>query len=243
MEDHLHHGRGSVPSIDIEGFPGEKMVIRKYLRGGFLRFFNRDVYLGKHRPFKELFLAVQALSRGIPTSDLLAAVNIKVYGRLYRGYLVSKELSSCCDLPSYLTSLAQNKEGGFLQEKRKIIKRIAGLIRLMHDKGFYHGDLNLKNILIDKINPQNIYIIDWDKSRLKPSLNMSDRRANMLRFCRSMTKFKGYGFPLTERDQLFFLKNYWQGNKKIQSEIRKLLLRLRFSLAIRSPVWKLSKNK
>jgi tRNA A-37 threonylcarbamoyl transferase component Bud32 len=130
----------------------------------------------------------------------------------------------------------------FLQEKRKIIKRVAGLIRLMHDKGFYHGDLNLKNILIDKINPQNVYIIDWDKSRLKPNLNMSDRKANMLRFCRSMAKFKEYGFPITERDQLFFLKNYWQGNKKIQSEIRKLLLRLRFSMAIRSPVWKLSKK-
>jgi len=238
-EENLHSGRGAVQSIPIEGSQGERMVIRKYLRGGLLRFFNRDVYLGQHRPFRELSIAVDAAENGIPTPDILAAVSIKASGPFYCGYLISKELPSCCDLPSFITRIARDKKETLLEKKRDVIRRTAGLIRSMHDKGFYHGDLNLKNIIVDTVNPQNIYIIDWDKSRYKERLRQSERGANVLRFCRSMAKLSRSGLPLTDNDQLFFLELYWDD----KSKARKNFLRLRMSLSVRSIIWGISENR
>jgi tRNA A-37 threonylcarbamoyl transferase component Bud32 len=235
----LHSGRGSVPSIPIEGSPGHRMVIRKYLRGGFLRFFNRDIYLGQNRPFKELSITVEAGLKGIPTPDILAAVSIKVSGPFYCGYLISKELKSSCDLPSYLTTIAQGRKETFLKEKRNVIKRVASLIRLMHEKGFYHGDLNMKNIIVDTVNPHNIYIIDWDKSRYKERLKQSERGANVLRFCRSMAKLSRSRLPLTEDDQLFFLEAYWDDKIRARRDFQ----RLRMSLSVRSIIWRISENR
>lgn len=233
-----HSGRGAVPSVPIDGKPQEKMLIRKYLRGGFLRFFNRDIYFGQQRPFKEILITVEASLKGIPTPDMLAAVSIKVSGPFFRGYLVSKELSACSDLPAYLTTLAGAKKKSFSLEKQSVIKRTAEIIRLMHDKGFYHADLNLKNILVDTADPHNIYLIDWDKSRFAGErLDLPERRSNVLRFCRSMVKLTGYGLPLTENDPLFFLESYWHND----GEIRKALKRLRMSSAVRSFFWKISK--
>lgn len=235
----LHSGRGSVPSIPIEGSPGDRMVIRKYLRGGFLRFFNRDIYLGQHRPFRELSITVEAALKGIPTPDILAAINIKVLGSFYRGYLVSKELPSCCDLPAFITRIAKDKKETLLEKNRDVIRRTAGLIRSMHDKGFYHGDLNMKNIIVDTVNPHNIYIIDWDKSRYKGKLRQSEKRANVLRFCRSMAKLSRSGLPLTYNDQLFFLEAYWDDKSRARRDFQ----RLRMSLSVRSIIWRISENR
>lgn len=240
IQEHGRTGRGSMPSIPVEGTPGETMILRSYLRGGVLRLFNRDMYIGYGRPFKELCLTVAAASKGVPTPDILAAVAVKAAGPFYRGYLMSKELSSCRDLPSYLSELALGKT--FFSDKRKLLKKTAEAICLMHDKGFFHGDLNMKNILADTASPHNLYIIDWDKSRHAERLKLSERRANILRFCRSMAKLARKGVPLTERDQAFFLSVYWHSMK----HIRRDLLRLRMSVAVRSFLWKLSgrqKNK
>jgi hypothetical protein len=226
-------GRGSMPAIPVQGAPGETMILRSYLRGGVLRFFNRDMYIGCDRPFKELCLTVAAASGGVPTLDILAAVAVNVTGPLYRGYLMSKELSSCCDLPRYLSDIVGVKS--FFTEKRNLLKKTAEAVCLMHDRGFFHGDLNMKNILVDTAPPHSLYIIDWDKSRHAQRLLPAERRANILRFCRSMAKLARSGVPLTERDQAYFLSIYWHSRKYIRTD----LFRLRMSVALRRVLWNL----
>ena len=233
-----HRGRGNVPSIPIKDRPDEKMVIRKYLRGGLFRFINRDIYLGSGRPFRELAVTVAASSKNIPTPEVLAAVSIKVLGPFYRGYLITKELSSFHDLPSCIKTLSQNREESFSNDKEILFKKVADAVRLMHDRGFYHGDLNMKNILINTFTPKNICIIDWDKSLSKGSLSRSCRGKNVRRFCRSMTKLALNGLPVTESDQHVFLNSYWQNSR----EAKKDLLRLNISLTIRKPFWSILKK-
>ncbi len=237
--NHYQRGRDTAPAIQIEGSADEKMVIRKYLRGGLMRFVNRNLYIGPDRPFNELRVTVEASSKGIPTADILAAVSIKSASLLYRGYLFSKELSSCCDLSAYLKECLQNHRATFSNIKKQLLQKAAGLISAMHDNGLYHGDLNLKNILINRLNPEQMYIIDWDKSRAQQCLDSSERRANVLRFCRSMAKHSGSGLPLTERDRLFFLENYWKDITQAQRDLKKL----RISLAVRNGMWKISNSK
>ena len=215
-------GRGTVPSVPIEGRPGQRMIIRKYLRGGLVRFFNRDLYLGHMRPFRELAVAAEAASRGIPTADILAAVSIRAAGPLYRSYLVSQQLQACLDLPSYLQERHRIAGPSFRREKSDLIARTAAAVRSMHARGVYHGDLNLKNMLIDTEDRTTVFIIDWDKSRIKRSLSPEEQSANVVRLCRSMAKLARRGVPVTVQDQLLFLDCYWKDAVAVDRDFRRL---------------------
>jgi len=228
-------GRGRVVSMPISGRPGERMLIRQYLRGGLLRFFNRDLYWQDRRPSRELLLTVQAAAAGIPTSQVLAAVCVPCTGPFWRGYLIVRELASCCDLPEYLQRLSTQDRAGFFQEKRRVIKQVAALVRLMHDRGFFHADLNMKNILIDTAAPERLYIIDWDKSYHRDLLSTGRRRVNVLRLCRSMIKLGRAGIPVGERDAALLLKTYGRSTKNLHKD----LLRLRLTAGLRSVFWKM----
>ncbi|MCP4713493.1 MAG: hypothetical protein GY868_00130 [Deltaproteobacteria bacterium] len=210
-----HSGRGAVPAIDIAGRPEERMLIRKYLRGGMLRFINHDIFLGSERPFRELDVTVAAANLGLPVPDILAAVSLSLTGPLYRVYLISRELPNCCDLPNYLGSLKSEPSDVFYRKKEAVMTCAARLIRTMHDKGFYHADLNLKNILVDCSNPQQLFIIDWDKSTRTNRITPEQRRSNLVRFCRSMNKLSLKGLPATKDDARRLLTTYWQDDTEI----------------------------
>lgn len=199
-------GRGAVPCLPVHGFPGERMMVRRYLRGGLLRFANRDLYLDSQRSFRELAVTVAAGRSGIPTVEILAAVSIRAAGPWYRCFLFSKELPGCSDLPAYL--LRQAGAATFAADKRAVLERAARAVRLMHDRGFFHADLNMKNILVAEAAPGNLYIIDWDKSHRFEKLSDDQRRANAVRFCRSLLKLAGTGLPADEDDAAAFLRAY-----------------------------------
>ena len=226
-------GRGAVPSFPISGFPAERMMARRYLRGGLMRFINLDLYLDGERSFRELAITVEAARSGVPTVEVLAAVSIKAPGPLYRCFLFSRQLSGCIDLPGYLSGLAA--AGEFEQKKRAVLERAAAIVRLMHDRGFFHADLNMKNILIDSANPESLYIIDWDKSHRFDRLSDALRMANVVRFCRSMIKLAGKGLAVHDDDTQLFLRAY-RDDEQFVVICRE---QLRRSIALRKNFWKL----
>ena len=236
-----YSGRGATPSVPIEGRPGERMIIKTCRRGGLLRFLVRDLYWGDSRPLQELCAAAAAQRAGIPAAPILAAVSVRAAGPFYRGYLITRELSGCKDLPAFLkTGIGGSAEEQF-RHKRMLLAQAARAIRAMHDRGLYHGDLNLKNILIDA-QQQTIYIIDWDKSRAQENLSPSRRSSNMVRCCRSMTKLSRQGLELTERDQLYFLRAYWGTDAGIRKRLRKDFMRMRLFLGLRKLRWGMEKR-
>ena len=226
-------GRGAVPSLPISGFPTERMMARQYLRGGLMRFIHRDLYLDAERSFRELAITVEAARCGVPTVEVLAAVSSKAAGPLYRCFLFTRQLSGCIDLPGYLSGLAAAGAGE--QKKRAALERAAALIGLMHDRGFFHADLNMKNILIDAAAPESLYIIDWDKSHRFNRLSDARRRANIVRFCRSMIKLAGRGLPVYEEDTELFLHAYRDEEQFMQT----CQEQLRRTVAFRKRFWKL----
>jgi len=232
-------GRGPVLSVPIEEMPGTRIMIRKYLRGGLVRFVNNDTFLGNQRPFNELYIGAEAYTRNIPTAETLAAVSIKKAGPFYNGYLITKELTSCTDLPQYLKELPKCSNIDFSEKKKQVLVKTAETVRIMHDKGFLHADLNMKNILINSTTPENIFIIDWDKSVLKNTLTESERSSNIIRFCRSMEKLKQQGVPVAENDQELFLKNYWRNPGKAAIDLSKLKQIIRKKKLI----WKILEKK
>ncbi len=191
------------------------MMARRYLRGGLMRFINRDLYLDGERSFRELAITVEAARSGIPTVEVLAAVSIKAAGPLYRCFLFTRELPGCIDLPAYLRGRAA--ADGFSEEKQAVLERAAAAVRLMHDRGFFHADLNMKNILVDAARPESLYIIDWDKSQRFDLLSDARRMANIVRFCRSMIKLAGKGVPVYEEDTQLFLRAYRDDGQFVQT--------------------------
>ena len=154
----MHAGRGAMPVIELDS-SSERIVVRKYRRGGLLRFLNTDIFLGPQRPFNELAVTLRAAQAGIPVADIVGALSLRVYGPLYRHYLVSRELINCCDLPTWF-----QESTGADEDSVALASNVADCIRHMHDSGFYHGDLNLKNILVSRADVRQLFIIDWDKS-------------------------------------------------------------------------------
>jgi tRNA A-37 threonylcarbamoyl transferase component Bud32 len=73
---------------------------------------------------------------------------------------VTKELSAAQDLWAAL-------QNGFVEKAgiTTVLRAVADSVRLMHREGVYHGDLNLKNILL-RSAPDGVhsYIIDFDKA-------------------------------------------------------------------------------
>jgi len=232
-------GRGPVLSVPIEEMPETRIMIRKYLRGGLIRFVNKDTFFGNQRPFKELYIGTEAYARDIPTAETLAAVSIKKTGPFYNGYLITKELTSCIDLPQYLKELSKCSNIDFLDKKEQVIIKAAETFRTMHDKGFLHADLNMKNILVNALTPENIYIIDWDKSVLKNSLTDAERSLNLIRFCRSMEKLRHQGIPIDKHDPQLFLSTYWKDPEKASLDLEKLKL----TVLRRKLIWKILEKK
>jgi hypothetical protein len=232
-------GRGPVLSLPIKEMPGTRIMIRKYLRGGLVRFVNNDTFLGNQRPFNELYIGAEAYARNIPTAETLAAVSIRKAGPFYKGYLITKELNSCSDLPQYLKELSKSSSADFSEKKEQVIIKTAETVRTMHDKGFLHADLNMKNILVNALTPENIYIIDWDKSVLKNSLTDAERSLNLIRFCRSMEKLRHQGIPVDKHVPQLFLSTYWKDPEKASLDLKKF----KQTVLRRKLIWKILEKK
>lgn len=81
------------------------------------------------------------------------------------------------------------------------MKAAGQLLRLLHEKGVDHPDLNLKNILISSspsIAPA--LVLDLDRARLRSHLSARRRRRMLNRFWRSAVKWEARTATVLGRD-------------------------------------------
>jgi 3-deoxy-D-manno-octulosonic acid kinase len=202
-------GRTPHPSIPLTD--GRSMVVRRYSHGGLLRAFTGDLYFFGSRSFQELSLTEEIRSSGIATLQVLGAVHRSVSPFFYRAYLLTLEIPEALNLVEYLqkeqTRCPQN-----LPSRRRMIRTIGLLLRRFHDAGFFHRDLQLKNILIVGDQP---LLIDFDRSYRKTALSVSERMRNLLRLNRSAEKWKEAGLPVTKADRWRLFSAYASGDETI----------------------------
>ena len=187
------------------------MVVRRYSHGGLLKALTGDLYLFGSRSFHELSLTEEIRSCGIPTIEPLGAVRQSVFPFFYRACLLSLEIPEAFNLVEYLQE-AQTRLPGGLPSKRKMIRTTGLLLRKFHDAGFFHRDLQLKNILIAGEQP---LLIDFDRSYRKPSLSVRERMRNLLRLNRSAEKWREAGLFVTRTDRWRLFSAYAKGDPAI----------------------------
>jgi len=187
------HGRARLSVLRMEN--GAAALVRRYRHGGALRHLTGDIFLTwPPRPFRELAITEAARRRGVPTVEILAAGIDRLWGPFYRGWLVTRELEGARDLWAVL------QERAF--PAASLLAPVARAIRRMHRQGIYHGDLNLKNILIgSESGAPAIYVIDFDKAVFFPDgVPAAKAGRNLARLRRSIAKLDPEGRYLSAAD-------------------------------------------
>ena len=215
---------------------GQRMVIRRYSHGGWLRFLTRDLYLFGSRSFQELGLIEEIRSSGIPTVRPIGAIHASIYLFLYKAYFLSLQIPGAEDLTHYLLKIRSLPSRDQIIKKRKIIRDVANLIRRFHREGFYHGDLQLKNILVAENRP---LLIDFDRSYRKKDLTLKEKIDNLLRLNRSVEKWKRLGLPLTKTDRWRFFLDYAEGDPSIREALGKALRTYSIHSSLHRCIWTL----
>ncbi len=216
----LLKGRNVIPCIPIKG-SDERMIIKHYEHGGLLRKITRDILWGSSRPFRELVVLEKASPRGVPVPEVLAARVDKIFGPFYRGEIAYKEIPDGSNLLEYLKGLNRRTREEKISAKRKIIPSLAEAIKKMHAAGIYHGDLNIKNILVRNEGKRiKVYLLDFDCSRIRENISLRARIKNLARLNRSCEKWRA---EITDRDKLRFFLSYFKGNKLIKANTQKYI--------------------
>ena len=183
FEAHAAGGRGKVYRFPLEG--GSEGIVRTYERGGFVRHFNKKIYVLDNRPLRELKVWCHAYEQKVSV-PLPLGVMWRKCGPFYSGSIATRYVESV-HLQDWLN--AQKDMDASLD----MIRRVGHAIRGMHDADINHADLQIRNILID--THKNVHLIDFDNAVItqgKESFFKDHKSDNLERLQRS---FEKNGFP------------------------------------------------
>lgn len=211
-------GRKPHPSIPLKN--GKSVVFRAYSHGGLFRAFTRNLYFRDFRSFHELALTEKIRFSGVPTIQPVGAIHQFTFLRFYKAYFLSLEVPGATDLTRFFKQIGPQPKPQQLIFKRKMIRSAGHLLRQFHESGAFHGDLQLKNILIAGDHP---LLIDFDRSYQGPRLSAGERTKNLLRLVRSAEKWRRFGIPISRTDFWRFFSAYAEGDSEIKDMMRRKL--------------------
>jgi 3-deoxy-D-manno-octulosonic acid kinase len=165
-------------------------------------------------------LTEKILSRGIPTIQPIGAIHRSVLLLFYKACLLSLEISGAKDLIQYFQEIGPHPSRERLLHKRRTIRSAGLLVHQFHEAGFFHGDLQLKNILV---SGEQLFLIDFDRSFQKDALTADEKKKNLLRLNRSVEKWKRLGLPITRTDRFRFFRTYAERDEEMRKTMTKAL--------------------
>jgi len=151
--DTILSGRSQPISVDLSGYG--PVTIKKYLRGGLIRYINRQTHVkwGPSRPQSEFTMLNRVRKLGVNTPE--PVVYITKGKRFYQGWLVTRKLEnteSLAELCKTGRSKAETATGELVHQ-----------VSLLIDNRILHTDLHPGNVLVDQNG--TAYIVDFDKAR------------------------------------------------------------------------------
>jgi 3-deoxy-D-manno-octulosonic acid kinase len=181
-----------------------RVIWKRCRRGGLAARCLGDRYWGVGRFIRELAACERARRAAVPVADLLALA-------IVRGSLGSRRVEQLVSFVEGARDAAEWLAVGDLSaaDRRAAAAETASLLRRFHDAGLRHGDLNLRNILLRRVDGRFAgTLIDLDPPpRLRRGART--REGNLLRlfrsFCRTASR-RGIRFAATDR--LRFLRAY-----------------------------------
>jgi 3-deoxy-D-manno-octulosonic acid kinase len=172
-------GRGGVRIVPA-GALGEA-VVRPYRRGGLVEKVNRRRYFLGDRAISELVSTRRLHRRGAPVPEALAAVQSRSRPG-YEACLVTRRIPKATPAAFVLAAVPAGPRSGVLES-------MGHAIRLLHEAGGVHADLNAYNILVQEEGEGRAFVIDLDRaSVLAGPVPAGRAAANLQRLQRSFLK-------------------------------------------------------
>jgi len=237
-------GRAGVVSMPLgEGLPA--MVVRRYMRGGLMARFNRNLYLGPERAITELIVAEAARSGGLRTPRAIGVLLTRARGPFWRLAFMTEEVADSEDMIHYCCRLKDYPPETAAAEKRAVLREAARQVRLMHDLGIYHADLHLKNLLLRRrpSGAPEVFIMDFDRAAVAGPLTPEQRLRNLRRMAESVRKVRVAAAAITDWDKVRFLRAYLAGTPREREFLRRWARKLARAGRAREVWWTVSKAR
>ncbi|MDF1836606.1 MAG: lipopolysaccharide kinase InaA family protein, partial [Planctomycetota bacterium] len=202
-------GRGNMQEFCLPS--GQVLIIRRFRRGGMVRFLSKDRFLDPERPFQEILLSEGLRRRGFHTPVIVAARSRRLGFMGFRLELVTEQVPGAKSLGRWQAQF--RSEGVDTPLQRKMLRCTAQTVRRLHDAGFEHSDLQPENLLWQPAADSAdafLWILDLDRSvQHEQALVESTRARNLWRLWRYVLRRESTGgITLTARDYLRFLVAY-----------------------------------
>ncbi|AXV64347.1 3-deoxy-D-manno-octulosonic acid kinase [Pseudoalteromonas lipolytica] len=157
-------------------------VLRHYWRGGLIGKLLTDqyVYVGlEHtRVYKEFSLMMHLTELGLNVPTPIAA-KVTRSGFIYRGDIITEAVKGAQSLLDILLTRPLTHDE---------LKNVATTLSEFHNRGVYHADLNINNILFDEAG--KVFIIDFDRGEIRQP-EIAWQQENIKRLARSFAKEQG----------------------------------------------------
>lgn len=190
----LAAGRGGTRLVRAAG---HDVVLRPYRRGGLVARVLHDTYFGwQPRPFRELETLAALRQRGAPVIEVYGAAVHWLLPGCYRGWLVTRYLPGSRTLWEWIAAAPP------APLRERVLTQVGCAVRHLHDRGGWHPDLNLNNILIATAagdGATEVVFIDFDAPQPVQRLPRAPQ-ADLARLERSARKLDPTGIRLTAAD-------------------------------------------
>jgi len=130
---------------------------------------------------------------------LVAFVNYPAGAVLRRSDVVTREIQGD-DLGSLLAPAISD------ERRQQALLAAASLVASLSNAGAHHPDLNLRNILVDRTEPDRAWVLDVDRIRFHVPGNPMVIRANADRLERSLRKRRASGEIAIGDDEIASLR-------------------------------------
>jgi len=205
-------GRSSNRILESSGDP---IRLRPSRHGGILARWLGDRFVSPDRPFREFRTWTVLRERGVALPTPIVAVSRR-RGFLWQSAFGSLDRVGACDGAQWLEAQPD------ATELRMACMAFARSLRLFHDAGGLHGDMHLRNVLVesaDDKNPDNpsirLIFIDLDRTRIVRTPSARQRFQELMRFARSLEK-AGRADLLSSRYRALCLSAYCAGDRQLR---------------------------
>ncbi|MBV9109676.1 MAG: hypothetical protein JO306_09750, partial [Gemmatimonadetes bacterium] len=166
---------------------GTRVVVRRYRRGGMLRFVNRGTYFGGNRAFDELRATERARAGGVRAPVVVAAIERPARLAGYRAWLATVLVAGGVDLASWLAAEPRDEA-----HRHAVLRESGRQMALMHAAGVAHPDVNLRNLLVAPGDGDpEVYLLDFDRADVGATpVSPARRERDLRRLARSARKLQ-----------------------------------------------------
>ena len=195
-------GRGEAYGVALGGMPA---VVRHARHGGLLAPLLGDRFWGRPRFEREAWLSLLLAKGGVSTPALLAGVRYGA-GVGHRADVATEQVPGT-DLVELFFG-ARPPAGA---ARTAVLEALGRLVRRLHDLGWVHPDLQLRNLVVGDpagASPR-AWLLDVDTCRRMRADGDTERARNLARFYRSWDKWNALrGERLTAADRAQFSVAY-----------------------------------